>query len=66
MPDPEGAVSLIELVTKVSDIESLKIDSQYLREQGASLKRRMERIVQSLSDQELGQVRARNREGVMH
>lgn len=66
MPDLEGVVSLIELVTKVSDIESLKIDSQYLREQGASLKRRMERIVQSLSEQELGQARVRNREAVMH
>ncbi|MGA7043261.1 MAG: hypothetical protein WBY71_06300 [Nitrososphaeraceae archaeon] len=44
----------------------MKIVSQYLREQGASLKKRVERIVQSLSEQELGQARARNREGVMH
>lgn len=66
IPDPEGAAILIESLTKVTDKESLKIDTQQLRDQGASLKKRMEKIVQSLSEREQGQAPARNKEGVMY
>jgi uncharacterized protein len=68
IPDPEGAAILIESLTKVTDKESLKIDTQQLREQGASLKLRMEKIIQSYVDQQQGQGQspARIREGVMY
>ena len=54
IPDPEGAAILIESLTKVMDNENLKIDTHQLREQGASLKKRMEGIVQSFIEQEQG------------
>jgi uncharacterized protein len=66
IPDPDGAAILIESLNKVTGKESLKIDTQQLREQGVSLKKRMEKIVQSLSDLEQGQAPARSREGVMY
>lgn len=72
IPDPEGAAILIESLTKVMDNENLKIDTHQLREQGASLKKRMERIVQSFIEQEQGkekqqgQSSPRTREEVMY
>ena len=72
IPDPEGAAILIESLTKVMDNENLKINTQQLREQGASLKKRMEGIVQSFIEQEQGkekqqgQSSPRTREEVMY
>jgi uncharacterized protein len=72
IPDPEGAAILIESLTKIMDNENLKIDTHQLREQGASLKKRMERIVQSFIEQEQGkekqqgQSSPRTREEVMY
>ena len=72
IPDPEGAAILIESLTKVMDNENLKIDTHQLREQGASLKKRMEGIVQSFIEQEQGkekqqgQSSPRTREEVMY
>ena len=68
MPDPEGSAILIESLSKITNNESLKIDTQQLREQGASLKLRMEKIIQSYVDQQQGQGQspARIREGVMY
>jgi predicted ATP-grasp superfamily ATP-dependent carboligase len=54
------------------DNENLKIDTHQLREQGASLKKRMERLVQSFIEQEQGkekqqgQSSPRTREEVMY
>ena len=71
MPDPEGAAILIESLSKITNNESLKIDTQQLRKQGASLKMRMEKIIQSFAEQQQGQGQqeqspARTREGVMY
>ena len=71
MPDPEGAAILIESLSKITNNESLKIDTQQLRKQGASLKMRMEKIIQSFAEQQQGQQQqgqnpARIREGVMY
>jgi len=72
IPDPDGAASLIESLTKVTDKKSLKIDTQQLRDQGASLKKSMEKIIQSFVDQQQrqeqqqGQAPAQTREGVMY
>jgi uncharacterized protein len=69
MPDPEGAAILIESLSKITNNESLKIDTQQLRKQGASLKMRMEKIIQSFAEQQQGQQGqspTRIREGVMY
>jgi uncharacterized protein len=71
MPDPEGSAILIESLSKITNNESLKIDTQQLRKQGASLKKRMEKIIQSFAEQQQGQQQqgqnpARIREGVMY
>jgi uncharacterized protein len=72
MPDPEGAAILIESLSKITNNESLKIDTQQLRKQGASLKMRMEKIIQSFAEQQQGQGQqqgqnpSRIREGVMY
>ena len=71
IPDPEGAAILIESLTEVTDKENLKIDTQQLRQQGASLKKRMEKIIQSFVEQQQGQQQqgqtpAPSREGVMY
>ena len=71
IPDPEGAAILIESLSKITNNESLKIDTQQLRKQGASLKMRMEKIIQSFAEQQQeqgqqGQSPARSREGVMY
>ena len=39
IPDLERAAILIESLSKITENESLKLDSQYLMEQGASLKK---------------------------
>lgn len=52
IPDPEGAAVLIESLAKTTDKESLKIDTQQLRKQGASLKKRMEKMIQSFVEQQ--------------
>jgi uncharacterized protein len=68
IPDPEGAAIIIESLSKITNNESLKIDTQQLREQGANLKMRMEKIIQSVAEQQQGQGQspARIREGVMY
>lgn len=70
IPDPEGAAIIIESLSKITNNESLKIDTQQLREQGASLKMRMEKIIQSVAEQQQGQGQgqspARIREEVMY
>jgi uncharacterized protein len=68
IPDPEGAAIIIESLSEITNNESLKIDTQQLREQGANLKMRMEKIIQSVAEQqqEQGQSPARIREGVMY
>jgi uncharacterized protein len=72
IPDPEGAAILIESLTKVTDKKSLKIDTQQLRDQGASLKKSMEKIIQSFVEQQQrqepqqGQAPVQTREGVMY
>jgi uncharacterized protein len=70
MPDPEGSAILIESLSKITNNESLKIDTQQLRKQGASLKTRMEKIIQSFAEQQQGQQQGQNpariREGVMY
>jgi predicted ATP-grasp superfamily ATP-dependent carboligase len=52
MPDPAGAAILIESLGKITNNESLKIDTQELRKQGAALKTRMEKIIQSYAEQQ--------------
>lgn len=69
IPDPEGAAIIIESLSKITNNESLKIDTQQLREQGANLKMRMEKIMQSFVEQQQqgqGQSPAPIREGVMY
>jgi uncharacterized protein len=52
IPDPEGAAVLIESVSKTTANESLKIDTQKLREQGANIRTSMEKIIQSYAGQQ--------------
>jgi uncharacterized protein len=52
IPDPEGAAILLESLDKITDEKSLEIDTQHLRKQGAALRRRMEKIIQSLRGQQ--------------
>lgn len=52
IPDPDGAATLIESLGRITANESLKIDTSELREQGASLKLRMEKIIQSYAEQQ--------------
>src|SRR5919198_44566 len=52
IPDPEGAAILLESVAKTTNDETLKIDTQQLREQGANVKRRMEEIMRSIREQQ--------------
>jgi uncharacterized protein len=53
IPDPEGAAILIESISKTTDNEMFKIiDTQQLREKGASIKRRMEEILRSVREQQ--------------
>jgi uncharacterized protein len=70
IPDPEGAAIIIESLSKITNNESLKIDTQQLREQGANLKMRMEKIMQSFVEQQQGQGQGQSpapiREGVMY
>jgi uncharacterized protein len=74
IPDPEGAAVLIESLAKTTDKESLKIDTEQLRKQGASLKKRMEKMIQSFVEQQQqptaevqqGQNPPRAAEGVMY
>jgi predicted ATP-grasp superfamily ATP-dependent carboligase len=73
IPDPEAAAILIESLGKITDNETLKIDTQELRKQGATLKTKMERIIQSFIEQQQqgqGQVQGQSptsvREGVMY
>jgi uncharacterized protein len=71
IPDPEGAAILIESLDKITDNKSLEIDTQSLRKQGAALRKRMEKIFQSLRGQQQQQeegVQAsdRIRDGVMY
>lgn len=58
IPDPEGAAILIESISKITNNEALKIDTQELREEGANLKRRMEQIVRSVREQQQQQEQA--------
>ena len=55
IPDPEGAAILLESVAKTTNDQSLKIDTQQLREQGANVKRRMEEIMRSIREQQAQQ-----------
>jgi uncharacterized protein len=67
IPDPEGAAILIESITKITDNESLKIDTHELREQGADLKRRMEQIIRSVREQQQqqqGQAQGQEQTGI--
>jgi uncharacterized protein len=73
IPDPEGAAFLLESLGKVSNYGTLKIDTDQLRKQGAILKKRMEKILQSyaeqqpgLSQQAEGESPEKVREGVMY
>jgi uncharacterized protein len=52
IPDPEGAALLIESLGEISDIKSLKIDTQQLRKQGQALREKMEKIMQSFAEQQ--------------
>jgi uncharacterized protein len=67
IPDPEGAAILIESLGKITENESLKIDTQQLREEGASIKGRMEEIIQSyISQQQRDQSQKSVKEGIMY
>jgi uncharacterized protein len=72
MPDPEGAAILLESIDKITDDKSLEIDTKQLRRQGAALRTRLEKIIQSLrgqqqQPQEEGvQVADHIRDGVMY
>src|SRR5215472_5256806 len=52
IPDPEGAAMLIESLGNIADNTSLKIDTTELRKQGAALKTRLEKIIQSYDEQQ--------------
>ena len=56
IPDPEGAAILLESVAKTTNDQTLKIDTQQLREQGANVKRRMEEIMRSIREQQQQQL----------
>lgn len=58
IPDPEGAAILIESVSRIADNESLKIDTQQLRNQGANIRANMEKIIQSYARQQQGQTQS--------
>jgi uncharacterized protein len=69
IPDPEGAAVLIESVSKTTKNESLKIDTQKLREQGANIRTSMEKIIQSYAGQQQQQRYVENpsaKEGIMY
>ena len=72
IPDPEGAAILLESLDKITDNKSLEIDTQHLRKQGAALRTRMEKIIQSLRGQQQqpqeggAQDEDRIRDGVMY
>ncbi|MGC2572881.1 MAG: PAC2 family protein [Candidatus Nitrosopolaris sp.] len=51
IPDPEGSI-LIESLGNIADNTSLKIDTAELRKQGAALKTRLEKIIQSYGEQQ--------------
>ncbi len=55
IPDPEGAAILIESVSRITDNENLKIDTQQLRDKGANIRANMEKIIQSYTRQQQGQ-----------
>jgi uncharacterized protein len=62
IPDPEGAAILLESLDKITDNKSLEIDTQQLKKQGAALRTRMEKIIQSLRGQ---QVQNQEQEGAV-
>jgi uncharacterized protein len=71
IPDPEGAALLIESLDKITDNKSLEIDTQHLRKQGAALRTRMEKLIQSLRGQQQlqeggSQESERVRNGIMY
>jgi uncharacterized protein len=72
MPDPEGAAILLESLDKITDDKSLEIDTKHLRKQGAALRVRLEKIIQSLRNQQQqpqetgAQDADRIRDGVMY
>jgi uncharacterized protein len=72
IPDPEGAAILLESLDKITDNKSLEIDTKHLRKQGAALRTRMEKIIQSLRSQqqqpqeEGAQDAGRIKDGVMY
>jgi uncharacterized protein len=72
IPDPEGAAILLESLDKITDNKSLEIDTQQLRKQGAALRTKMEKIIQSLRGQQQQQQEEgtqgsdRIRDGVMY
>ncbi len=43
---------MIEAISKITDNEDLKIDVKKLRDEGASLKLRMQEIIRSVQDQQ--------------
>ncbi len=43
---------MIETISKITDNEALKIDVKKLRDEGASLKLRMQEIIRSVQDQQ--------------
>src|ERR1044071_1512845 len=66
IPDPEGAAILLESVAKTTNDETLKIDTQKLREQGANVKRRMEEIMRSIREQQQQQQQQQQTQGQTH
>jgi uncharacterized protein len=66
IPDPEGAAILLESVAKTTNDETLKIDTQQLREQGANVKRRMEEIMRSIREQQQQQQQQQQAQGQSH
>jgi predicted ATP-grasp superfamily ATP-dependent carboligase len=72
MPDPEGAAILLESLDKITDDKGLEIDTKQLRKQGAALRVRLEKIIQSLRSQQQqpqetgAQDADRIRDGVMY
>ena len=72
IPDRDGAAILLESLGQITNNESLKIDTQELRKQGANLKTRMEKIIQSYTEQQQQWQQERGpspksvREGVMY
>jgi uncharacterized protein len=72
IPDPEAAAILIESLGKISENKTPEIDTQELRKQGATLKTKMEKIIQSFIEQQQGQEQVQGqtptsvRDGVMY